>query len=99
VAVCLFLAASTYVVGGRPLMRRLLQARSRATSALQPPTQAEMQQAAVTAARDSTTAAAAAQTGLPPASIGFIAVFSGAILCVVVAAFYLTGRGPRQPRD
>jgi hypothetical protein len=87
VAVAAFLAASAYAIGGRELMRRLLQVRSNATAALQPPTPAEMQRAVA-----DTGATREKQTEVSRVSIPMMAVLIGSILVIVVSLFYLTGR-------
>ena len=95
IAVCLFFAGAVYVVGGRELMRRLAQMRSRATQALQPPTQAELQRAPADTAGSSNTA----ESDVPPVSMRLILTSSGAVLCVAVVAFFLTGRTRERHRD
>ena len=95
IAVCVFLAGSVYVVGGRELTRRLRQMRSRATQALQPPTQAELQHTPADTTGSSNTAA----SDVNPASLGLILVCSGAVLCVAVVAFFVTGRTRERRRD
>jgi hypothetical protein len=91
-----FLAASIYVVGGPELMRNMLrrgrQARAQATAALQPPSQAEVQAASP---QDTATAP---PTGIPPVTIGTMAMWIGGILLIAVALFYYTGRDSRKRR-
>jgi hypothetical protein len=96
IAVCVFAAGAVYAVGGRQFVRRLLQVRSQATAALQPPTQAEMQRATQNAA-----GATASQTDTnlpPPASLGLMAIWIGTILIVVVVMIVVTGHYPRRRR-
>jgi hypothetical protein len=96
IAVCAFTAGAVYVIGGREFVRGLLRARSRATAALQPPTQAEMQRAA-----QGTAGATASQTDAilpPPASPRVMAIWIGSTLIVVVALFVLTAHYPRRRR-
>jgi hypothetical protein len=95
IAVCLFLAGSLYVVGGRELMRRLQLMRSRATQALQPPTQAELQHAPA----DTTGSSKTAESDVPPVSIRLILTWSGAVLGVAVVAFFVTGHAGERRRD
>ena len=95
IAVSLFLVGAVYVVGGREFVRRILQVRSRATQALQPPTQAEMQRAAADTAASNTTNDA----DVPPVSVRVILIWSGVVLGVAVAAFFVSGRARDQRRD
>ena len=95
IAVALFLAGSVYAVGGRQFMRRLLQARSRATQALQPPTQAELQRAPP----DTAGAGRTADTDMHPVSLRLILVCSGTVLGVAVVSFFVTGRSRERHRD
>ena len=87
-----FVLASAYAVGGPQLLRRFLQMRSRATAALQPPTDVDMQRAAVQAAQDSVTRAQRIESIPEPASLGFIVGMIGVILLIAVVMFYVTGR-------
>jgi hypothetical protein len=93
-AVCLFAAGAAYVIGGHEFVRKLLQVRSSATAALQPPTQAEMQRAA-----QDTVAAPTADTGVPPVSLRIILMWSGAVVVGAIALFFATGRAQDGHRD
>ena len=96
VGVALFVAASTYAIGGRGFVRELLRIRFRARQALQPPSDAEMQRATERAAEDSANRAAAMEDMPQPVSLGVMAISTGTILVIAVAAFYITGRKPRR---
>jgi hypothetical protein len=93
-AVCLFAAGAVYVIGGHEFLRKLLQVRSSATAALQPPTQAEMQRAS-----QDTAAAATTDTGVPSVSLRIILIWSGAVVVAAVALFFATGRAQERRRD
>jgi len=90
--------AATYVVGGQELVRQLIrrsrEMRSQAATALQPPTQAEMQRAVTDTAR-----ATPPTSSGTPVSIGLVASWIGSVMIVAVAMFYLTGLAPRKRRD
>ena len=95
IAVSLFLVGAVYVVGGREFARRILQVRSRAAQALQPPTQAEMQRAAA----DTAASNATKDTDVAPVSVRLILIWSGVVLGIAVAAFFVSGRARVQRRD
>jgi len=98
VAVVAFAVAATYVIGGQELVRQLIrrsrEVRAQAATALQPPTQAEMQRVVTDTAR-----AGSQEFSGTPVSIGLVASWIGSVMIVVVAMFYLTGRAPRKRRD